>query len=145
MPITLKEMAEKLNGITYDDCLYKLHDGLAVEAKENGIVICTGASDDLVEFDGAIYDEGDCFDGGDVYFDKDSIAQNGEELPNKITVIWCGMVDGESAGPDRDFQTEDGETIAWCYQTDIPHETFMVYEYVGPYCRGIVFLIEDLK
>lgn len=143
--MTLKEMAEKLNGKTYEYCLYKMHNTLAEEARNNGMVICTGASDDLIEFDGAIYDEGGCFDGGDVYFDKDSIAQNGEELPNKITVIWCGMVDGENAGPESDFKTEEGDLITWCYKTDIPHETFMIFDDGEPYCRGIVFSIEDLK
>ena len=43
------------------------------EAKENGLVIVYGASDDLMEFDGAIYDEGGCFDGGRVYFDRDGV------------------------------------------------------------------------
>ena len=35
-------------------------------AKENNIVIVTGASDDLVELEGAIYDEGDCYEGGKI-------------------------------------------------------------------------------
>ena len=60
-------------------------------------------------------------------------------------MIWCGMIDGESAGPESDFKTEEGDLITWCYKTDIPHETFMIYDDGEPYCRGIVFSIEDLK
>ena len=52
--ITAKELAEKLNGIAYGDSF----DDVKQEAKESGLVIVYGASDDLMEFDGAIYDEG---------------------------------------------------------------------------------------
>lgn len=33
----------------------------------------------------------------------------------------------------------------WTYETDIPHETFMVYMDGEPYCRGIVFSIDDAR
>ena len=51
--ITAKELAEKLNGRAYGDSF----DDVKQEAKESGLVIVYGASDDLMEFDGAIYDE----------------------------------------------------------------------------------------
>lgn len=35
--------------------------------------------------------------------------------------------------------------VPWIYETDIPHETFMIYEGGEPYCRGIVFSVEDVK
>ena len=114
-------------------------------AKENGLVFVIGASDDLMELDGAIYDEGSCFDGGDVYLDKDGIAQDGEHLANKITAVWCGKVDDESVEDQDRFTTKDGRVFAWGYITDIPHTTFDIYEDGDPYCRGIVFSIEDLK
>ena len=114
-------------------------------AKESGLVVVYGASDDLIEFDGAIRDEGGCYDGGDVYFDRTGVAQNGEKLANKITAVWCGKVDDEPAGDLSEFQAENGETITWTYKTDIPHATFMFYEDGEPYCRGIVFSIEDRK
>ena len=37
------------------------------------------------------------------------------------------------------------DDITWTYKTDIPHETFMIYEDDEAYCRGIVFLINDLN
>ena len=46
--ITAKELAEKLNGRAYGDSF----DDVKQEAKENGLVIVYGASDDLMEFDG---------------------------------------------------------------------------------------------
>lgn len=52
-----RELAEKLNGRTYGDSF----DDVLEEAKQSGLVIVTGASDDLMEFNGAIYDEGRLF------------------------------------------------------------------------------------
>lgn len=46
-----RELAEKLNGRAYGDSF----DDVKQEAKESGLVIVYGASDDLMEFDGAIY------------------------------------------------------------------------------------------
>ena len=43
------------------------------------------------------------------------------------------------------IRDESGSLIAWTYRTDIPHETFMIYEDGEPYCRGIVFNIDDVK
>ena len=95
--MSIKEFAQQLNGKEYG---YPMFTEKEIQtAKDNGWVIVTGASDDLMEFEGAIRDEGVCFDGGKVFFSK----------------------------------------------SDIPHETFMVYEDEEPYCRGIVFSVNDLK
>lgn len=119
----IKEFVERLDGSQYGAELSK--EDIAI-AKENGFVIVFGASDDLIEFDGVIYDEAGCFDGGDIYITKDGVS---EEHPteNLIKAIW-----------DRDDFT-------WQYETDIPHETFLVYENDDVYCKGIVFDINDLK
>lgn len=94
-----------------------------------GGAIITGASDDLMEFDGAMDDEGGCFDGGKVFFSQKAVW-NGEDdksvFPNCIEAIWCG----------KEALDENGNVIPWTYKTDIPHETFMVYEDGEPYCRG---------
>ena len=140
--MTKEEFASGLNNREYGSELTQYE---RQRAKESGLVVVYGASDDLVEFDGAIRDEGGCYDGGDVYFDRTGVAQNGEKLANKITAVWCGKVDDEPAGDLSEFQTENRETITWTYKTDIPHATFMVYEDGEPYCRGIVFSIEDIK
>lgn len=142
LDMTKEEFASGLNNREYGSELTQYE---RQRAKESGLVVVYGASDDLIEFDGAIRDEGGCYDGGDVYFDRTGVAQNGEKLANKITAVWCGKVDNEPAGDLSEFQTENGETITWTYKTDIPHATFMVYEDGEPYCRGIVFSIEDIK
>lgn len=67
MSITLKEFSERITGKEYGHPQFTKEE--IQLAKDNGIVIVYGASDDLMEFEGAIYDEGGCFDGGTVYFD----------------------------------------------------------------------------
>lgn len=134
--MTMKEFAQQLNGREYD---YQMFSGQEIQmAKENGWVIVTGASDDLMEFEGAMYDEGGCFDGGKVFFSKEAVW-NGEDdksaFLNYIEAIWCG----------KEILDDNGNVIPWTYKTDIPHETFMVYEDGDPYCRGIVFSVDDLK
>lgn len=134
--MNIKEFAQQFNGREY---YYPMFTEKEIQtAKDNGWVIVTGASDDLMEFEGALRDEGGCFGGGKVWFSKESVY-NGEDdkagFPNCIEAIWYG----------EDSRDWDGNTITWTYKTDIPHETFMVYEDGEPYCRGIVFSVNDLK
>lgn len=130
----IKEYAKSISGKEYG---YQMFTKEEIEtAKENGFVIVYGASDDLMEFEGAIQDEGSCFNGGRVYFNRNEVCQDSEEeskYPNWINAVW-----------DRD-EDENGKLIAWTYETEIPHETFMIYENGEPYCRGIVFRIDDAR
>lgn len=124
-----RELANKLYGRAYGDSF----DDVLEEAKQSGLVIVTGASDDLMEFNGAICDEGGCFDGGRVYFDKDGVGQEGEERANWIDARWC------------DGMNRDGLPATWTYETEIPCERFDIWEDGEVYCVGLVFSIEDLK
>lgn len=97
-------------------------------AKDSGFVIVCGASDDLMEFYGAITDEGDCFDGATVWFNRERVTDGPITTAGRcIEALWCKEDD-----------------ITWTYKTDISHETFMIYEDDEKYCRGIVFRIEDV-
>lgn len=127
------EFAEKLNGREYRSEITRIEEN---EAKELGFVIVFGASDDLIEFSGAIDDEADCYDGGTIHFDKNGIFEEcdyvckyalaAKKLCKIIEAIWC-----------------EGE-YSWTYKTDIPHATFDILEDGEKYCRGIVFEIESL-
>ncbi len=105
-------------------------------AKENNIVIVFGCSDDLMEFRGAINDEVGCYDGGEAYITEIGIfggecdckyQQSARAECKKIEAEWC--------------KTEE---YAWTYKTDIPHECFVTIEEDAPYCRGIVFSLNDV-
>lgn len=133
----IKEFTKSISGKEYG---YPQFTKEEIEiAKENGFVIVYGASDDLMEFEGAIRDEGGCFDGGRVYFNKTEVCQDESDrsafdnYSNSINAVW---------GRDTD---ENEKLITWTYETEIPHETFMIYEGGEPYCRGIVFSIDDVK
>lgn len=131
-----KEMAELLNGREYGREMTKMEEQLA---KDFGLVVLFGASDDLIELRGCIDDEADCYGGGKLKFSKDGFRWKGDENnghwvgENEIEALWCDECDDE------------GNRISWTYITKIPHETFMIYEDDEPYCRGLVFKMDDLK
>lgn len=133
--MTTKEIAAILDGMEYGQ---EIREQDLQYAKENRVVIVFGASDDLMEFRGAIEDEVDCYEGGGAYLDKNGLIVNkcdNEDCPYfrekllhaQVMAIWdCGG-------------------YSWMYTTEIPHETFVILEEGEKYCRGIVFLMEDLK
>ena len=129
--MNIKEFAKMLDGREYDYPQFTKEE-LQI-AKENGFVIVSGASDDLMEFEGAIRDEAGCFDGGIVYFDKNGVSE--EKAANSIEALWC----------EDSIRDSDGSLITWTYKTDIPHETFMILDVGESYCRAIVFSINDVK
>ena len=131
--MNIKEFAKSISGKEYGYPQFTKEE--IKTAKENGFVIVYGASDDLMEFDGAIQDEGACFDGGKVFFGRNEVCQDSEEekdFPNWINAVWNRSED------------ENGNLITWTYETEIPHETFMIYEDAELYCRGVVFHVADL-
>lgn len=133
MSMTVRGYAEMLNGREYG---YPQFTKEEIEiAKQNGFVIVYGASDDLMEFEGSIRDEGGCFDGGIVYFCETGVVDDGSAETKCIEAVWC----------DKERTDEAGNVIAWTYKTDIPHETFMIYDDGEPYCKAIVFRVDDIK
>lgn len=132
------EFAALLNGKEYP--FYPSNDGSAAQAKAAGLVVVYGASDDLMEFAGAIDDELGAYDGTTAYLTSAGLLQNecqSTECPHfekmkeraaTIEALWCA---------------EEG--YSWTYKTEIPHATFDITEDGGPYCRGIVFALADVK
>lgn len=133
--ITKEQLAERLNGREYTKEITKNEQK---EAAESGLVVVFGASDDLIEFRGAIDDEqGAC--GGGAFsinnagelFDEDhedccKYKAKARESAHKITAIWAS------------------EDYSWIYETKIPHSTFEIMEDGQKYCRGIVFSLQDI-
>lgn len=139
--MTKEELAAKLNGIEYPAHRTITAD-LIQAAKDAGLVILYGSSDDLMEFDGAAREEIGCYNGGTalvdasgVLPDRDSLEEDNEivayinrkKAAKQIEALWC---------------KEPG--YSWTYKTDIPHATFEVMDDGEHYCRGIVFSLADL-
>jgi hypothetical protein len=122
-------LAKKLNGREYGSEITREE---ATEAKVCGLVVVYGASDDLMEFEGAIYDEADCYEGGKAY-----VSSEGKLVKKKsgqaIKATWCPR-DGE------------GNVYAsWLIDTDIPHHKFDIMEDGELYCRGLIFSLSDVQ
>lgn len=124
--MTAKELAEELNGNEYGNEISRAE---AQIANEYGLVVVFGYSDDNIEFEGAISDERGCFDGGIVHINRNGLCSPEDEGSRSIEAVWC----------DKELGA------AWSYKTDIPHETFNIYEDGELFCVGIVFSLEDLK
>jgi hypothetical protein len=110
-----------------------------MQAKECGLVVVFGYSDDNTEFCGAINDEAACYGGRIIYLNRTGIFEGCEHDK------YCKYV---NAAREQCKTIEaiwgDGGDYSWTYKTDIPHATFEIMEDGEPFCRGIVFDIKDL-
>jgi hypothetical protein len=138
--MTKEEFAQMITG------RYRGDETTATEkviARENGLVVMYGYSDDNVEIEGAIRDEVSAYDGTTISFLNGEILANKCEDENcpyfkglknnsnikKIEALWCGE-----------------ENYSWTFKTDISHATFEVVDDDGEkFCRGIVFDINSIK
>lgn len=133
-----EEAAAKLHGNQYREEGSK---ALFAEMKAAGLVAVFGASDDLTELRGAIYDEVSAYEGTEIRVtDKGLLMSDCDnadcpyfaEIKKKaqiIKVIW----------------SPQGTGLSWAFETEIPHVTFDILEYEETYCQGIVFRLADVK
>ena len=135
--MTKEEFAAAITGREYRKELTRPE---AQIAKESGLVIVSGASDDLMEFDGAIRDEVGCYEGGVAYLDENGLWVNECEDEG------CPYAEKEQAKCKtiRAIWNDKGNPC-WTFETEIPHAEFNVYEDGELYCVGIVFDISALK
>lgn len=141
-----KELARLLDRIDYGT---KIPTDITTRAAQAGLVIAYGASDDLLKFDGAFRDEIGAYAGTEVVVDRIGVIPNFNDLVDNRGHDLKGRL--------RDYfrREGDGKTIkilwraegdySWTFETKIPHETFEIVEYGGPFCRGIVFSVADLE
>ena len=120
--MTAKEMAERLNGCQYGNEITRAEAQLA---KENGLVVVYGYSDDNMEFDGAIYEEIGCWGGGYAYINRSGMLED----PHCDSKEECKYFQSASKDCKKIKACWDAPGKApWTFETDIPHETFNVYE-----------------
>lgn len=114
-----------------------------IAAKQSGLLVIFGSSDDLCELRGAISEEVGAWQGAEIFVsreghlmaefedgDVDVLQRHGvmghvkgsRAQAIKIAATWCD----EEKGP------------AWTYKTDEPRATFDVMEDGEVWCRGIV-------
>lgn len=134
--MTKEEAAAELNGSEYGE---EGDRDLFAQMKADGLVSVFGASDDLMEFRGAIDDEVGCYNGGTAYVTDSGLFMamcDNDECPHeKQRREYCATIEAN---------WDDGHGFAWTYTTDIPHAKFTVKEGDELYCEGIVFALTDV-
>lgn len=133
------QIAAELNGSEYP---LRLTKDLIDRAKAGRILIVYGASDDLMEFDGAFSDELGAYDGGEAALDSNGLLDRSQIDSEDDEAIHDFVVRKRTARRIEALWDRDG--YSWTYQTDIPHATFELLEDGEKYCRGIVIDLADL-
>lgn len=130
-----KDFSQRLDGRQYGNVISKEEKR---EAGDHGLVCVYGLSDDIMMLVGVIHEEIGCYDGTIVYLTDEGL------LVNQCDCDDCPYFAGlkKSAIPIRAVWC-DGEW-EWRYETQIPHETFQVFEDGDKYCLGIVFRLSDV-
>lgn len=137
--MTHQKMAALLNGREYGSEMTKAEEEAA---KKAGLVVIFGASDDLCELRGAVYDEVGVCDGGEFYIRKGKVLEmpdheESETLKKygvnpqslKDGAIWIGALWCKEGG------------YSWTYNIEREHSTFDIMEDGEKYCRGVVFAL----
>jgi hypothetical protein len=136
--MTPQELATMLNGAEYPFKLWKEH-----EAAKHGLVVVYGASDDLIEFEGAIDDEAGAYGGDPICFDKEGPLEAWETLDKDVEDDVRAYFKRKDNHRTITPIWSEGE-YSWQYQTEIPHATFDIMDDGEKYCKGIVFHIDSL-
>ncbi len=139
--MTAKELAIELNG---RDTGEEMEWGEAQDAKDAGLVVVYGYSDDNVEFRGAINHETDSYDGGTVYLTANGVLEGPACSCAEDCECPYFAKEREKAKTIKAVWHNEGGPC-WTFETDIPHETFTIMEDGAPWCIGIVFSMEALK
>lgn len=134
-----REIASLLDGMEYGSVL---RGHIRCRAADAGIVIVFGASDDLIELDGAIFSEADAWGGGSIMVDRDGLVSRDDDDTDEEIAEY--VVRSKRAGTIT-ANWDPGDGYSWTYTTSIPHETFEVMEDGEAYCRGIVFRLADAE
>jgi hypothetical protein len=130
------EWADKLSGREYGDELTLEEER---QAKDDGVIIIFGASDDLLEFRGAVNDEVNAINGAKVRLTtKPSVFSEKENAEtyeyNQDQINDMPIVKATFCPKDH-----NGNTWAtWEVNTNISHAVFYIMEEGEYFCRGIV-------
>jgi len=138
--MTAQELATKLDGSEYPFRVTPTVLGIAVA---EGLLIVYGASDDLMEFEGAWRDEAGVYDGGVVTIDRNGLIPEFGQVEHEVSACEKWLARNKFAAKIEALWCAE-EGYSWTYKTDIPHATFNVMEDGESYCRGLVIALSDL-
>jgi len=142
-----EELAKMLHGRQYRDEMEPNEEQLA---KENGLIVIFGASDDLVEFRGLLYDEIDAYEGTHFIIavpDDEIPVDEDEETFRRAKNLEAVPIREESVVKKNRFEAEWSPMqldASWLIKTKLPHAIFDIWDDGSFYCRGIVIDSKDL-
>ena len=138
--MTPAQLAATLSGREY---LHEITASEEAAAKAAGLVVVFGASDDLMEFRGAISDEQGAYEGHTARLSTSGLLKRWEEV-DKDDEDEMEAYFKAKLGGFREIEAQwDSEGYSWTFRTDIPHATFEIVDDGDRYCRGIVFSLSD--
>ena len=130
-----KQLAAILDGRQYGSEITKEEEKLAADA---GLVVVFGYSDDNVELRGAIDAEVSAYNGTTVRLDGADVLENDCEDEN------CPHFERAMAqAPFFRARWCATENVAWTFDVQWPHHTFLVFEDDEVFCKGVVFALSD--
>ena len=138
--MTAKELAAVLSGREYGMEISREEER---EAKEAGLVVVYGYSDDSVELRGAIDAEAGAYDGATIFVTPAGLLE--EPACDSAENCTCPYFKEKKKAAQAIEAVWGANGTPWTFTTDIPHETFTVFEDGETFCVGIVFSMEDVK
>lgn len=138
--VTAQELVVRLNGGEYGSETTTWIEQLA---KENGLVIVFGQSDDLVEFRGAIEEEFGCYAENTFYVINGKVFDEGslDEVKNALEPIGLSLPSIPSIHAEF---CPSGSLFAWVIQAEDGCQ-FNIYEDGEEYCQGIVVPLHSIN
>jgi hypothetical protein len=138
--LTKESLAAMLNGREYRKEITRAE---AAQAKEAGLLVIFGASDDLLEFRGAFDDECGAYGGCDARVHSAGVLPSWDDMDkdDEAEVEKYFSLKGKTRLVTADFDV-DGYT--WIVSSHVPHAMFEITDDGEAYCRGIVIAIADL-
>jgi hypothetical protein len=136
-----KALAALLTGREYRQEITRAEEA---DAKAAGLVVAFGASDDLLEFRGAVHDEVGAWGGCTATVDCKGILPDFDDIDRDDKDEMRDYFKRENGGTEIVARWEGEPDYSWIITTTIPHETFEIEDDGEKYCRGIVFALADL-
>ena len=144
-----EEFAKLLNGREYGMEITKDEERIA---KESGLIVIFGYSDDNVELRGTLRDEIMAFEGACFVIakagDKVVVSQN-PKFYREIDDLEAIDLEPEIYALNNKNKFEAVSTpselnCSWLIKTEVPHATFDIFEDGELFCRGVVIDVADL-
>lgn len=135
--MTKEELASMLDGNQYDHEITKEQEMIAADSN---LVVVFGYSDDDVEIRGEINDEVGAYNGTTFRVTRNGVLRTPDCSCDECEYFAFAK---KTAAEIKAIWHDTGDAC-WTFETQIPHETFRIYEDGELFCIGIVFSVDDL-